>query len=188
MTLIKKEKETGAAHKHKHASVRTSAAASFSSGSWGLCCCVCGLRGLQIMKCAHAVECVCAPQGWRGPGGDDVLLEAGEDRRTAASSGEYVISSSRRKGWMLEIWKSIGKEGCGGARRGAVQCHQKSVYIFSSITHQESHQEFCHAARGKNSPSWKKKNGDKVKYEKEEMMLLTLSPPQVLNLAAKRRE
>ena len=38
----------------------------------------------------------------------------------------------------------------------------KSVYVFSSITHQESHQEFCHAAGGKkNQPPTE--NGDKVK-------------------------
>lgn len=62
------------------------------------------------------MKCVCV----RGTGGDVVPLEA-EWTDTSLVVGERVISSSRRRGKMLEIWKSIGKR---RLRRGhGGECH-----------------------------------------------------------------
>lgn len=86
---------------------------------WGLCCCVCGSRARRREKEATLSHSRLSGQGATG----DVIQQTW--------------------GWCLEIWKSIAKK---RAPAGSCAVSLKSVYIFSSITHQESHQGFGHAA------------------------------------------
>lgn len=108
--------------------------------------------------CVHA-----ARKKDRIGGGGGVLLEA--ERDFSLADREHVISSSRRSDGCWRFGKSIGKKGSGGTRRQSCAVPLKSVHIFPSITHQESHQEFLPCCGRKITPA---DNGDGVKSEKGE--------------------